>query len=163
MYVPQMFDFELRLAHTGCIEARLSSPEQEVFVSATPLSDAPADLTRAILLLLEGSPEARCSWQEEPGEYRWLFTRQGGVVRLTVLDFPDAFSRQDDLRGECLFMGECELQWFASRLQQQFHYFLATLGAEDYQREWRYPFPAAELHRLQELLSRPNHDSEMAK
>jgi hypothetical protein len=156
-------DFELRLTHTGWMEAKLTSPEQEIFVSATPLSDAPAELARAILLLLEGSSEARCSWQEEPGEYRWLFTRQGGAVRLTLLGFLDPFSRLDDSHGECLFQGECDLRWFASRLQQQFHYFLATVGEEGFQREWRYPFPALELRRLEEFLSRPNHNSEKAK
>ena len=150
-----MFSLELRLLGRGSLEARLTALDQEASVLASFLSDAPAELASAVLLLLEGASSARCAWQDEPGEYRWLFEREADLLRLTLRAFPDNYSRQDDRHGVLLFQSEDRLRRFASRLRQELHYFLVTIGADGYERHWGHPFPTREYQRLEHWLSGP--------
>src|SRR5438067_831851 len=43
-----------------------------------------------------GRDQDRCSWQTEPGEYRWLLTRAADRLEVTILRFGETFSRQRD-------------------------------------------------------------------
>lgn len=148
-----MIDLELRLLGRGWLEARLTGSGQDVSVLASYLGNAPAELAGAVLLLLAGSPSSRCVWQDEPGSSRWLFEREGDRIHLMMRVFPDAFSHRDDECGKLIFQGEDTLRRFASRLRQELQYFLATLGAEEFEREWGHPFPFAEYQRLEQWLA----------
>ena len=79
-------EFGYRLTGTGWSEARLGDGPCSVRITASYLGDALGELLEAVGVLLEGAEQARCSWAEEPGEYRWIFDRAGSDVRLRVLD-----------------------------------------------------------------------------
>jgi hypothetical protein len=72
------FTFWLQKPHPRDWVAVFSDGVQETIITA---SDIPAEpllpLLWAVRLLLLGASDSRCSWWEEPGEYRWLFSRQG--------------------------------------------------------------------------------------
>ena len=79
--VAQPVDFTYRLTGTGWSEASLRVGEQVVHLTASYLGDALGDFLTAIVLLTEGAGDVRASWQEEPGECRFVLTREGDVVR----------------------------------------------------------------------------------
>ena len=69
-------------------------------------------------ILLLGTSDARCSWWEEPGEYRWLFTRQGKQVLIHILWFKDVADWSDE-KGTTVLRMECDLLAFAKRFYHQ--------------------------------------------
>jgi hypothetical protein len=95
--------FWCRLAGPGWIEAGIYDGVNHTFPTASYLSDAPADLARAAISLLEGAEEATCSWEEEPGEFRWIFEREGEELTLRILWFEDQYDRDPDDPGELRF------------------------------------------------------------
>jgi hypothetical protein len=50
-------------------------------ITASYLMDALGLLLEDVGSMLEGVDEARCSWEEEPGEYRWIFEGMGAGDR----------------------------------------------------------------------------------
>ena len=64
-----------RLTGTGWAEARVADGSASVTITAPNLEDALGVLLEAVGTLLEGADEARWLWEEEPGEYRWVFER----------------------------------------------------------------------------------------
>ena len=60
------------------LEAWISDGLAEARLSASLLfSPALENLIEAVISLLLGTKTARCFWEEEPGQYRWLFERHG--------------------------------------------------------------------------------------
>ena len=76
-------------------------------------------LALPVHLLLLGTSDSWCSWMQEPGEYRWLFSRQDEKLTIHVLWFKQYLSHLDNNRGEAVVRMECDLLAFAKRLFQQ--------------------------------------------
>ncbi|MES2464484.1 MAG: hypothetical protein V4671_28315 [Armatimonadota bacterium] len=114
------------------------------------LSDAPADLGRATLTLLRYPlKEVTCSWQDEPGEWRWIMHRAENCVRIEVLSFDETFSSLSDEHGEQVFMAECSLLRLATEVQGQLRKLLDEFGEPGYQEKWGHPFPMQTLRQLE--------------
>lgn len=91
------FDFSLQKHHHDGWLAILSDGLQEATITASSIPSEPLlPLLWAVRLLLLGNSEARCSWWEEPGEYRWLFSRQDGNVLIHILWFKDIAGWSDE-------------------------------------------------------------------
>ena len=71
-----MINFSCKLFGRGWIETTLITEDSKIEIIASYLSDAPNDLIITLALLLEGENETECLWQDEPGEYRWVFEKQ---------------------------------------------------------------------------------------
>jgi hypothetical protein len=140
-------EFEYRLTGTGWAEARIADDTSHLVLTASYLSDALGDLLEAIGLLLEGVSEARCSWEEEPGEYRWIFVRTGdNAVQLNILD----------QRGVLVFSTTQLLGVFARAIADGAAATLGEYGEAGYLAEWvKAPFPTAHLAFIREQLSTP--------
>jgi hypothetical protein len=162
-------EFEYRLTGKGWAEARIADDASHAVLTASYLSDALGGLLEAIGLLLEGASEARCSWEEEPGEYRWIFVRTGdNDVRLDILVFDDMYSRpakspgvvelrpQPDERGELRFSTTQPLDVLARAIADGAAATLGEYGEAGYLAEWvEAPFPTAYLALIREHLSTP--------
>jgi hypothetical protein len=147
-------DFSYRLTGKGWAEARIADDDSWVILTASYLSDALGDLLEAIGLLLEGAPEARCSWEEEPGEYRWIFRRSGHDVCLTVLAFPDQLAREPDEQGRLLFRTTQPLPVIALVIADGAAAVLNEYGEDRYNEEWvEAPFPTAHLAMIRQRLA----------
>jgi hypothetical protein len=59
----------------GWSECMIRVDERTVTVTASYLSDALGSLSDAVLAVLLGSRTAKASFDEEPGEYRWVLDR----------------------------------------------------------------------------------------
>jgi hypothetical protein len=96
-------EFSYKLTGTGWGEARIADEEAHVVLPTSYLSDVLGDLLQALGILLEGSPTAECSWEEEPGEYRWVFNSSDDDVALRILAFRNSWPRRPEEEGEVVF------------------------------------------------------------
>jgi hypothetical protein len=145
-------EFSYRIAFIGEVEARLADERTAATVTASWVTeDALGDLLEALVHLLEGAAETRCSWEEEPGEYRWIFIRTRGQVELRVLGFADLDDHEPDEHGRLVFATRQDPQTLVSVIADGITAMLAEYGEAGYQ-EWMDPFPAQTFARLQQLL-----------
>ncbi|BCL79063.1 hypothetical protein ccbrp13_15280 [Ktedonobacteria bacterium brp13] len=99
--------------------AVLSDSVQEAIITASSVPKPPlVPLLWAVRLLLMGASDAKCSWWNEPGEYRWLLTRQGEQVMIHIVWFQDIAGWSDE-KGETVLRMVCYLLPFAKRLFHQ--------------------------------------------
>jgi hypothetical protein len=146
-----VFTYELD-GHGWC-SATLTSGDLSFSVGASYLSDALGDLIDAINALLAGCETSHCTWEGEPGEWRWLFGRRDDEIGIRVLEFPDTFSRAADEQGKNVFEMTCDIWHFAYQVRDQLANVLTTFGEEGYRQRWHaHPFPASAYNRLQALL-----------
>ena len=123
--------------------------------TASYLSDALGDLIRAVRALLEGAENARASWEEEPGEYRWVFQRSGSEVRIRLLDFADVHDQAPDEDGEVLLDATCALRDLGLAVATGAQGVLDELGTAGYLARWElHPFPTDDLAALEQLVAR---------
>jgi hypothetical protein len=95
--IPMQFSY--RGTGRGWGKAVLSDNEDSVEMGASYLTDALAVVLDAALSPVEGSTTARCSWETEPGESRWLLTRQDGDVYVRILGLDDFYKHRSDSEG----------------------------------------------------------------
>lgn len=139
------FDFSLHKPDPRGWVATLSDGVQEAIITASDIPSEPLlPLLWAVRLLLLGTSDTRCSWWEEPGEYRWLFSRQDEKVRIHILWFKDIAGWSDE-KGKTVLRMECDLLAFAKRLLQQ-------LNQLSYQ-EKRPAVPPQDSQRFQEAIT----------
>lgn len=107
--------FSYRVLDHGWAEAEIGGDGIHVVLTASYLSAPLDDLLEAVAELLEGSTEARCSWEEEPGEFRSMFVRGGMRLSFRVLWFEDrVFDPTSEEEARLLVRGEQELEVFAA-------------------------------------------------
>jgi hypothetical protein len=144
-----MINFFCKVVGRGWIEATLITDDQEVIVAASYLSDAPYLLIIALALLAEeANDETVCLWQDEPGEYRWVFRRQEKYLELKVLKLEGTFSRQSDENAQLVFYGREELTKFVHRVMRELSAIKAEYTTDGYKELWGYEFPSQALNRL---------------
>ena len=120
--------------------------------------DPLAGLTDTVIALLqerytlEPVVHVVCEWQDEPGEYRWLFEREGADLRIRILRFADTFSKLADEQGELLFATECPMLKFAILVKTQLSDALKEFDLDEYERLAKYPFPARQYETLRQLI-----------
>lgn len=137
------------------MEARIADDGAWARLTASYLSDALGNLLEAVGVLLEGATEATCSWDEEPGEYRWLFTRAGSTVHLRILALPDQFPPQPDSAGTVVFETTAPLPVVAAAVAHGAAEVLARHGEKEYLEKWvDYPFPTELLQMVQARLNK---------
>lgn len=75
-----------------------------------------SDLTHAVIRLLRDVDHTTAFWEDEPGQYRWVFDRDGERVRVRILYFDRAFTRVDDEREApwCSIRSAVSRYWLAS-------------------------------------------------
>jgi hypothetical protein len=136
-----------------------------VTVTASYLSDSLDDLASAIAASLRGHPHATASFEEELGEFRWIFEPlPEGKVRIRILEFPELWGDRPDEEGKQIFQAECRLRTLAGAMVSALQRLEEKYGVAGYRAKWiNHDFPMGRLIELQELLDRPaeNGDGEM--
>lgn len=119
-----------------------------------------AELAERVVVLLkmdqQGIPsKERCSWGDEPGEYRWVLqndTSKRGILRIDILRFDEPWSHLSDEEGKVLFSTDCSLLKFAIQVKTQLRDALQTLGPEEYRKRARGEFPYRAYDELKRLI-----------
>lgn len=132
--------------------ATIEDRERSAQFWPSPLSDPLRDLVRATVSLLRGAEQARVSWQDEPGEWRWLLSREADRLSIRILRFRQTFSREPDERGVPVFETACRLADFAGQVKSQLQQLLDHSDPADFLQQWRRPFPLADYDALRELV-----------
>jgi hypothetical protein len=84
--------------------------------------------------LLQGAAGARCSFDEEPGEYRWIIDCTDGQVRLRVLEFQELGGKRSDHEGRVLLDGQCDLATFVGVVRDALQRVVDEHGVEGYKK-----------------------------
>lgn len=143
------FSFRYELVGTGWARATLTEAGVETVVTASYLSDALRDLLEATASITEGAVEARCVWQEEPGEYRWLFRRNANDVHLEIRSFPHMYDTSSDEQGEVAFRTTRSVMEIARTVLRSFDRLADEYSPGRYVERWvEHSFPAEALERL---------------
>jgi hypothetical protein len=156
-----VFVFEYRLTKYGWADARIADDESEYgYLAASYLSDALAALLDAVALTVEGAEEARCSWDDEPGEQRFVLRRDGDFLVLRILRF-DAIGRfanedqEPDGDGRCVFESRQPVRVVGRVILEAAESVLAEWGDDGYLEQWgEHPFPLSGLERLRRAVAR---------
>jgi hypothetical protein len=148
-------EFFYRLTGAGWAQAQLRDESATATLTASYINDALELLLEAVEALLDGAAEARCSWAEEPGEYRWILTRDGAQVRARVLWFDSGEDPLADALGGSVFDRELPLRDFAGAIAAGAQSARDEYGEQGYRRLWadEYPFPTGRLQRIHTLLA----------
>lgn len=147
-------EFHYRLTGLGWAEALISDGSSGATVTASYLDDALGDLLETVDVLLEGADDARCSWTEEPGEFRWVFRRAGSTVHLRVLGFAGMYSQLPDSSGVVMFETRQPLRDVALAIAMGSQAVLDEHGEDGYLQRWfEHPFPSDRLKSIHTRLS----------
>lgn len=140
---------EYRLLKSGWAECtvRVGGKSQEL--TASYLSDALGNLVLAALAMLTGMHSVATSFDEEPGEYRWVLERvNGGDISLRVLEFGELWGNRPNSEGKLLIQTTCHPLVFGEAVHQAATSVLATHGEAGYKERWQeheFPFTQLEL------------------
>jgi hypothetical protein len=93
--------------------------------------------------LLRGAASERCSFDEEPGEYRWIIDCTDGHVRIRTLEFQELWGNRPDHEGEILLDGQCDLTSFVGAVRDALQRVVGEHGVEGYKRRRTVPVIAA--------------------
>jgi hypothetical protein len=67
---------------SGWADASISDADAFAAFEVSYISDALRDFLAAVAASVEGAPQATCIWQDEPGEHRWVLSRDGNDLRI---------------------------------------------------------------------------------
>ena len=152
-----MFAFEHRLVGRGWSETHVADEDNTAVVTASYLSDALGGLLYAVALATEGQPNVRCSFEEEPGEYRWVFDRSVSQVVLRILAFDDLWNHEPDDAGTLVFETSQPVLRIARAVASGAQRLLDETRDDGYLSQWiRHPFPNVALMRLRTAIRSAN-------
>ena len=138
----------------GWAEAVVSNPDYNASMRVSYLSDALADLSNAVITILDGADEARASFDDEPGEYRWVFRKTGAAAyRLKILRFEELWSNEPDCKGVLIFEEHGTALEYGLVVRDVLADIYHRIGRKRYRRLWiEYPFPTRELIELRKRI-----------
>lgn len=145
---------EYKLTGAGWAQCRVQIGDAEARLTASYLSDPLDNLLEAMRLLLSGVTEVHTSFDEEPGEYRWVMRLAGpGRVSVAILWFDELWSDRPDEKGEAILTAECRLRTLAGAVLAAAQAVFREHGDEGYRTEWSGdPFPSERMDRVKNLL-----------
>ena len=149
---------EYKLVGTGWCECLLQVEDCAVTITGSYLSDPLHDFCAAVQSMLQGADTARFSFDEEPGEYRWILKVNGlGTAQLTILEFQELWGNEPDSAGSVLL--DCSLHLFtlAQTLHDSMSRMLKEHGESGYLAKWvQHPFPTEGYRQLGKSLAAHN-------
>lgn len=154
--VSEVVQFSYRVVGTGWSEGSLRIGDQRAEMTASYLGDALGELLDALVSLTAGETSAEVSWEEEPGEFRFIFTLDGRQVRTRVLEFDDDFpERKPEADGALLLDAACPLDALLGAVAAGTRQVLDEMGTDEYRARWvEHDFPLAQLHTLERAAGR---------
>lgn len=145
-----MLSLSYTLNEHGWATASIGNGDITIDLGVSFLSDGLGDLARAARGILRGLPEASFSLMQEPGEHRFLVSRQGDRVRVNAYRFSDTFSRRQ--QGDLVLTAECSVREFATASINCLRRVLDVHGEAGYRDRWkRADFPLQEYRDLLDL------------
>lgn len=138
-----MIDIKYTLRNHGWADCEIISENAKINISASYLSDALGGLLSAVVELINGKREARTQFDEEPGEYRWIFNQtKENLIDLKIIEFPELRGNKPNEDGKELLKTECTLKELATTLFNSADAILKKFGEDGYKKNWiEHDFP----------------------
>lgn len=133
--------FEFKLLDPDSADAELDDGASQVTVPASFILDPLGNLLYALWRLMQGEIETRCSWVEEPGEYRWIMRREGDDVSLRILALASFFPSRPDEAGRLIFETRQDLRTFVRAIAMGASRTLGEHGESTYSDRMHAQFP----------------------
>ena len=138
------------LVGTGWCRCEIRLGTSEAVVTGSYLSDCLRGLARATLDMAGGSPLSRCSFDEEPGEFRWLLRRDANELQLRILEFDELWGEQPDSEGTEIINLSCPVASFVIAVRDALRSVRSKYGLAGYLEKWvEHDFPQDELDQLE--------------
>ncbi len=151
-----MIEISYKLVGTGWAECKVTDENKQVTVTASYLSDALGALSEAVLNMMTGVHETRASFDEEPGEYRWVFTRQNDSddkVHLQIIEFTELWSGKPDEDGAVIFESSCSADQLGKAMVTCLDAVKDIYGDAGYKEKWvEHEFPSKTHAQLKKYL-----------
>ncbi len=144
--------FEFSLSGSGGADAEVADEVSRASIPASYISNALGDLLYAVWRITQGESTSRCSWDDEPGEWRWIMTRDDREVSLRILWFDGRRPPRADEHGELIYQTQQDVRVFARAFALGASRTLAENGEEGFRDRWGTPFPTRKLEVLQAAL-----------
>jgi hypothetical protein len=150
-----------RITGLGLAECAVADSSSSCTITASYFSDALRHLVLAGTAVLSGFKCVSFSFEEEPGEYRWVIkSPRTNEIELQVIEFDSAYSEKLDAEGQLLFRTICLPIVFGQAVQKAASEVLASLGEAGYAEQWsEHLFPTAQLVELSRLLAEQERDA----
>ena len=148
---------DYKLVGKGWSECTLDIYGQTCTVTASYLSNALKELIWSANYMLKGGSEAKFSFDEEPGEYRWILTRRDEKsFEIKILEFEELWGEKEDSQGDEIYKVTCPIYEFATGLKTTLDSLLDEYGITGYKDKWvEAEFPKLEYTELCSLLGMP--------
>lgn len=147
---------DYRLTGSGWAECTLSSEARTCLLTASYLSDALKNLVLAANGVLANFSALTFSFEEEPGEFRWVITSlRPNEIQLEVLWFPETWGGRPNAEGSSVYVSSCRPLVFAKAVAGAAKQVLDTHGEKGYREMWdEHPFPMAQYIELTSELAK---------
>ena len=146
---------DYQLVGTGWSRCSVILDGERAEITGSYLSDCLRGLADCALQLLGGATSALTTFDEEPGEYRWVMEELGGRLHIRILEFEELWGKRPDSDGEVVLAGCCDRIDFVSAVRDMLQRVLDEHGAAGYKDRWvEHEFPSAQLRVLSEGLSK---------
>lgn len=151
--MPLLIDY--RITGLGWADCEIADESSTCTVSASYLGDALGNLVLAACAALRFFGRVSFSFEEEPGEYRWVITSPRlNEIELRIYEFAESWASKPDSEGRLLFATKCLPLTFAEAVQVTARKVLAEHGESGYAEQWsEHPFPLLPLQELERLLA----------
>jgi len=146
---------DYRLLDSGWAECTVQAENISQELSASYLSNALGNLVLAAAAILAGLRSVATSFDEEPGEYRWVIEYTGGVeISLKILSFNELWGNKPNSEGKILIQTTCYPLVFGEAVANAASRVLEKYGTQGYVEKWlEHEFPSRELNLLNEYIA----------
>jgi hypothetical protein len=143
-----------RITGLGWSECVISDEKNSCTVTASYLSDALGHLLLAATAAACLFRRVTFSFEEEPGEYRWVITSpRMNEIEVEIFDFSESWSDKPDDAGKSIFKTKCLPDTFARAVLSAAQQVLGEHGEAGYADKWgEHPFPMLQFRELERIL-----------
>ena len=147
-----------KLGDAGWADASIADEGAQLECRISYLSDALGDMAQAAVQLLNGARATSFSFQDEPGEHRFLLTRgEADRLDIRVLSFKETFAPQSahaEKQASVVFRSHCAVMDFVGQVSANLHDILTKFGLKGYKDAWtKDDFPMASYREIQRHLN----------
>jgi hypothetical protein len=152
----QKFEVSFNSPQCGWMSIGFANGEKEFHTTTahTPHSRALAEILGALSSLLQtqtGGDEFVVEWSRNPEAYDLHFKRAGDEIEFRVVEYP-TFNR-NETKGETVFSYKGEVSEFCRAFYETFAQLYEDRDTDEFEFNWRQPFPYAEFERFSSLIS----------
>jgi hypothetical protein len=146
---------DYRLTGLGWAECTVSDENASCTITASYLGDALGNLVSAACAALRYFNRVSFSFEEEPGEYRWVIqSPRLNEIELRIYEFAESWGSKPDDQGTLIFQTKCLPITFARAVHAAATRIHTEQGETGYLNQWsEHPFPMLPLRELERLLA----------